>query len=111
MADKVLALLGLCRKAGKLLGGYDVCVQAARQGEAKLLLAARDISDKTYKNMLFEAGRAGIPCARAEIPMEELGRACRLRAGVLAVTDEGFARALLDAHAKEAVKREGGICL
>ncbi len=96
MADKVLSLLGLCRRAGKLEGGFDMCALAARHGEAKLLLAAVDISEKTYKNLRFEAERAGIPCARAEALMAELGKACGLRAGVLAVTDEGFAKALLE---------------
>ena len=96
MADKVLPLLGLCRRAGKLEGGFDMCALAARHGEAKLLLAAADISDKTYKNFRFEAERAGIPCARVEVPMTELGKACGLRAGVLAVTDQGFSKALLE---------------
>lgn len=96
MADKALSLLGLCRRAGKLLGGFDLCVQAARDGTAKLLLAAVDISDKTYKNLRFEAERAGIPCARVDTPMTELGKACGVRAGVLAVTDGGFSQALLE---------------
>lgn len=93
---RVLPLLGICRKAGKLEGGYDMCVLAARHGEARLLLAALEISEKTYKNLLFEAGRAGIPCVRLEIPMAELSKACGVRAGVLAVTDQGLSQALLD---------------
>lgn len=96
MTDKALSLLGLCRRAGKLEGGFDMCTQAARHGEAKLLLAAVDISEKTCKNLRFEAERAGIPCARVEAPMAQLGKACGLRAGVLAVTDQGFSKALLD---------------
>ena len=28
MADKVLSLLGLARRAGKVLGGFDLCAQA-----------------------------------------------------------------------------------
>ncbi len=100
MTDKVLSLLGLCRKAGKLEGGYDMCVAAARHGEARLLLAAAEISEKTCKNLRYEAERAGIPCARVEIPMAELGRACGVRAGVLAVTDEGFSKALMELGVK-----------
>ena len=106
MADKALALLGLCRRAGKLAAGFDACAIAAREGKARLLLAARDISPKTYKNLCYEAGRAGIPAARIEAPMGDLGRACGVKAGVLAVTDQGFADALLGLD--EAVKQEGG---
>lgn len=96
MEDKILSLLGLCRKAGKLEGGFEMCKLAARQGEARLLIAAVDISEKTCKNLRFEAEQAGIPCVRVDTPMEKLGRACGLRAGVLAVTDSGFAQKLLE---------------
>lgn len=109
MADKTLSLLGLARRAGKVLGGFDLCAGAARDGQARLLLAAEDISDKTYKNLCYEAKRAGVPCARVRAPIAELGKACGLRAGVLAVTDEGFSQALLEQD--EAVKLEGGICV
>lgn len=107
MVDKALSLLGLCRRAGKLLAGFDLCTGSAREGQARLLLAARDVSPKTYKNLCYEAGRAGIPAARIEAPMAAVGKACGVRAGVLAVTDEGFASALLGLE--EAVKQEGGM--
>lgn len=109
MADKALSLLGLARRAGRLLAGFDLCAGAARDGTARLLLAAEDISDKTFKNLCYEAGKAGIPCARVRAPMEELGKACGVRAGVLAVTDDGFSHALLKQN--EAVEIEGGICV
>lgn len=109
MADKALSLLGLARRAGKVTAGFDACAIAARDGEARLLLAARDISEKTYKNLCYEAGRAGIPAARIEAPMSEVGRACGVKAGVLAVTDQGFAKALLGLE--ETVKEEGGMTI
>lgn len=101
MNSKLLSLLGLARRAGRLSPGYDAAVQDARQGKAKLLLAARDVSDKTYKNLCYEAGRAGIPAARVPCEMQELGRACGIRAGVLSVTDEGFAKAVLEKSGQE----------
>jgi len=97
MKDKALSLLGLVRRAGKLEAGFDASVSAARGGKARLLLAAKDTSEKTFKNLCYEAERAGIPAVRIETPMEETGRACGVKAGVLAVTDHGFARALLNA--------------
>lgn len=105
MADKVLSLLGLARRAGKVLWGFDVCAGAARNGQARLLVAAQDISEKTYKNLRYEAERAGVPCARVQAPMAELGKACGVRAGVLAVTDDGFSKAILERE------DEGGICV
>lgn len=93
--DKVLSLLGLCRKAGMLEGGFDMCREAARTGRAVLLVAAADVSEKTYKNLRYEAERAGIEAVRIEPDMAELSRACGLRAGVVAVNDRGFAGAIM----------------
>lgn len=95
MQNKVLPLLGLARRAGKLEAGFDVCVSAAREKKACLLLAAWDVSDKTFKNLCYEAERAGIAAVRIETQMAETGKACGVRAGVLAVTDRGFANAIL----------------
>ena len=94
MADKVLSLLGLARRAGKLEAGFDAAVSAARAKKAHLLLAARDVSEKTVKNLKYEGDRVEIPTARIKAGMEEMSRACNVRAGVLAVTDQGFAAAL-----------------
>ena len=93
--DKVLNLLGLCRRAGRLEAGFDVCREAARDGKAALLLAASDVSEKTFKNLRYEAQRAGIGAVRLRAGMEELGRACHIKAGVVAVNDTGFAGAIL----------------
>ena len=48
----------------------------------------------TLKNLRYEGDRAGVPTLRGNFGMEELGRACGMRAGVLAITDKGFAKAV-----------------
>lgn len=94
MEHKVLSLLGLARRAGKLVPGFDAVVAEAKAGKAALLLAAADISEKTFKNLRYEGDRAGIPTLRLPCTLTETGRACGVKAGVLAVTDEGFAKAV-----------------
>lgn len=101
MADKVLSLLGLCRRAGKLTPGFDAAVLDAKAGKAALLLAAADISEKTFKNLRYEGDRAEIPTLRLPCTLAETGRACGVKAGVLAVTDEGFAKAVCKELAPE----------
>ena len=81
--QKALALLGLARRAGKLRYGYDTAAQALRGGECPLVLAAADLSDKTKKNVRFEAERAKA--------MEQISAAIGKKTGVLAVCDAGFA--------------------
>lgn len=94
MSNNVLSLLGLVRRAGKLEAGFDAAAASAREKKARLLLAASDVSAKTFKNLCYEGERAGIPAVRMPWTMEETGRACGVKAGVLAVTDQGFAKAL-----------------
>lgn len=94
MTNKALSLLGLARRAGRLEAGFDASVSAAREEKARLLAAAENISEKTFKNLRYEGERAGIPTLRLAASMEELSRACGVKAGVVALTDEGFAKAL-----------------
>lgn len=106
MESKVLSLLGLARRAGKLQGGYDAVVIAAKEGKAVLLLAARDISPKTFKNLRYEGQRAGVPVRRLKEEMAEVSRACGIKAGVLALTDQGFAKAVLPMTEEPASEKE-----
>lgn len=110
MTDKTLSLLGLSRRAGKLTAGFDAAVQAAKDKKAVLLLAAADISEKTFKNLKYEGDRAGIETLRLQRTIEETGRACGVKAGVFAVEDEGFSKAIRkEMHARQT--DEGGSSL
>ena len=89
--DKVLSMLGICRRAGKLEAGFDLVCEKIREKKAYLTLTAQDISDKTFKNLKYEADKQKIPCRRIGADRICLGKACGIKAGVLAVTDEGMA--------------------
>ncbi len=110
--DRILSLLGLCRRAGRLRWGFDECREAARSKKAALLIAAADVSEKTYKNLCYEADRAGIPAIRLRTDMAELGRACGIRGGGgdrRGLCQGGF-EGIRDKRGKHA-RREGGISL
>ena len=54
MNDKVLALMGLCARAGKLQSGELPAEKSIKKGTAQLLVIAGDASDNTkkkFKNM------------------------------------------------------------
>lgn len=40
MNDRILSLLGLCRRAGKLVIGADPCIDSMAKSKAKLILYA-----------------------------------------------------------------------
>lgn len=92
--EKAVGLLGLARRAGKLRYGYGTAVDAVKSGEAKLVLLSADLSEKTGKNVRFEAERRGVPVIGTAYTMEEFHRAMGKKTGVLAVCDTGFSEAL-----------------
>lgn len=93
--NKVLGLLGLAARAGKVQSGEFSTERAVKSGRAYLVIASTEASENTkkmFRNM----------CTYYEVPYyefgekEELGRAMgkELRAS-LAVVDEGFSRAIV----------------
>ena len=113
MVDKLLNLIGLAKKAGKLEVGEEPVGAAARSKHARLILIASDAADNTRRRALH-FGEAG-ECICLEIPptKEDLGRALgRTSCALLALTDIGFAEAVAkklaesdEAHYGEAAKR------
>ena len=91
MNDKLLSMLGLCRRAGKLELGYDAVAAAITKNKAKLLLLASDLSEKTGESITYLSGQYGPGPIRLPHTMDQIGRAVGKRAGILAVIDAGFA--------------------
>ena len=52
MNDKLLGILGLSRRAGKLIIGFDMVCEKIESGEAKLVITASDTSKNTYKALV-----------------------------------------------------------
>lgn len=92
--DKVLSLLGLAKKAGKLKSGEFQVEEEIKRGRAKIVLVANDASDNTKK-------KYSDMCAYRHISIhfyadkDTLGRCigCEERAAVV-VIDEGFAKGI-----------------
>lgn len=93
--DKVLSLLGLSARAGKIASGEFAAETAVKSGKAELVIVAEDASANTKK--LFHD-----KCSFYEVPVfdygtkETLGHAIgkELRASV-AVLDAGLANAII----------------
>lgn len=95
--QKLLSLLGMCRKAGKLSCGHDGAVGAIRSKSAKLCLLSSDSSERLRNEINHETSYEGcrIPIRILEFDMMEVGAATGLKSAVLSVNDEGFAKAML----------------
>lgn len=92
--DKILSMLGLATKAGKIASGEFSTEKAVKSGSAFLVIVSEEASENT-KKMFHNM------CSFYQVPIylyaskEELGNAIgkRFRAS-LAVLDEGFAKSL-----------------
>lgn len=62
-ASKLAGLLGIARRAGKLITGFDAAAASAAAGKAALLLMAADLSEKTAKELRYAAREKKIPLA------------------------------------------------
>lgn len=92
--NKALSMLGLAKRAGKVVSGEFGVEKAVKSGKAYLVIVAEDASDNTRKNFTDM-------CTYYHLPLiftgtkETLGRAigCELRASA-AITDSGLAKGI-----------------
>ena len=94
---KLLSLLGMCRRAGKLSCGHDGAIGSVRGKSAKLCLLSSDSSERLRKEIEREANfeDRNIPVIILFSTMEDIRRATGLKSAVLSVNDEGFAKTML----------------
>lgn len=94
---KLLSLLGMCRKAGKLSCGHDAAIGSVRSKSARLCLLSSDASERLRKETEREASFGGreIPVRTLFYTMEEIGKSAGLKSAVVTVNDEGFAKTML----------------
>lgn len=98
---KILGLIGIAKKAGKIVTGTEMTLEAVRNGSNKnsvrLLLCSADVSDNTMKKLKNAAEYYKVPLYTLGSDREELARITGNRGGeisVVGILDEGFASAL-----------------
>lgn len=95
-AKKITNLLTICRRAGKLIMGFDAVREALPDGKISCILTASDLSPKSLKELSFYAGKAetDTPIYNTALSMEDLWCVSGRKTGIIAVCDEGFKNAL-----------------
>lgn len=58
--NKVLGLIGLSAKAGKIEYGADAVEEAIKRKKAKLVIVAEDAADRTKENFKFLCNKSNI---------------------------------------------------
>ena len=100
--DKVLNLIGLAQKAGRLAVGEEPTGAAARARDARLILVAADAAENSVRRVRHFADAGQCLWCRIGADKDALGRAVgRSSCAMLAVMDIGFAEAIAKKLAEE----------
>ena len=95
MKHKILGLVGLCKKAGKLTFGFDAVLRAVLKKKSGTILISCDFSVKSLNNIKEKLNNfnAQIIILR-EITMQDIYCVLKKKTGVILIEDEGFADAI-----------------
>lgn len=89
--SRVLSILGLARKAGKLTLGYDAVTASMQSRSSSLVLVTNDLSARTLKNIEYTAKGQSVKVMHMGHSMDDTYRALGKTVGIISVNSEGFA--------------------
>ena len=86
--DKTLSTLGLCKRAGKIVVGFDAVF--ADIAKSAGVITAVDLSDKSKKEVAFRCGKANTPFCEIAHTMAEIESVLGKRTGIISILDKGL---------------------
>ncbi len=105
ISKRFLSMLGIARKAGKVICGTALICEAMRKKKKPcLVIIACDVSENTRKTLVFKSEFYKIKAIASDVTKDELshvvGKDCIIAA--VAITDVSLAAELLKLSGKEA---------
>jgi ribosomal protein L7Ae-like RNA K-turn-binding protein len=92
MENKLFGHLGIARRAGMLVFGYDSVVSEAASRKASIVVLSSDASPRTVRNVLFECEKSRTKVVIVPVTKLDMGHAIgRGETGVVAITNKAFA--------------------
>ena len=98
--NRRLSTIGLCRRAGKLVVGFDAVIAEIKSPKSKVggVILASDLSEKTKKEVRYECGKANVTVGEIPETLDDIKQATGKRAGVMAVLDDGLYGSVINIH-------------
>ncbi|MGN1481380.1 L7Ae/L30e/S12e/Gadd45 family ribosomal protein [Porcipelethomonas sp.] len=90
--QKIINLLTICRKSGKMISGFDAVKEAVYEGNVSCVLTTDDISQKTLKEVKFFCGNSKVDVLELGIDSADLYGILGKEVVVAAISDFGFAK-------------------
>ncbi len=94
---RALSMIGLCKKAGRLVSGVPLVCDAVREGRVELTVYASLASANSVKRITDKCASYDVNAVAIDVTPEQLGKAIGKSGAVAAVgiADRGFAQAIL----------------
>lgn len=93
--NKIYGLLGLARRAGKVSFGTESATETIEKKKAKLVIVAKDSSDRTKKNFKELCEKINVQI-RIIGTIEDLSQSIgQVNKAVIVIKDENFAKEIL----------------
>ena len=87
-------MLGISKKAGKLITGIDPAEEEKKKRKVMMLFLAEDLSPKTAVKIEKTADGFNVKTIKVNCTMDEISFSIGRRTGILAITDKGIAQSL-----------------
>ncbi len=89
-------MIGLCKKAGRLISGVPLVCDALRDGRVHLVVFASTAAQNSVKRVSDKAAFYEMPCVSVDATPEELAKSIGKTGAVAAIgiADIGFAEAI-----------------
>ena len=71
MNDNFLSSLGICKRAGKLVFGFETIKTAMQKGQAVLVFTAVDLSAKTAKELRYLCSQMEVELIETDYDMHQ----------------------------------------
>jgi ribosomal protein L7Ae-like RNA K-turn-binding protein len=98
--DKILSLISLAKKAGKVSAGFEEVRHNILKKQVYLVLLSRDLSLKSQKNVRFICDKNDVSVLNIDTDMIAIGKHIGKKSGIVAIKDIGFAQAIEKAFVK-----------
>lgn len=106
--QKIINLMTICKKSGKLVTGFDAVKNSFLDGKVYCVIVAADISENTLKkvNIICKAfSKRSVPLIKTILTVEEMELYLCKKVAVAAVCDKGFAQRFIELN--EEVTNDG----
>lgn len=87
MNDKVINMLGLAKKAGRLITGEEMVLETIRSGKSRIVIVAKDASGNTKKKFHDK-------CRYYHVPIFEYGSKADFGHASMTISDINFAESI-----------------